>query len=92
LVDFPEFRGGNQDPIEWLEAFERACIANRIPEERQVLLVASYLKGTALTWYNRQRIRTWDSLLEPNTSFVPLFKEQFCNPFKISQWKYQLRN
>ena len=30
LVDFPEFRGGNQDPIEWLEAFEKACTTNRI--------------------------------------------------------------
>ncbi|GBC05842.1 hypothetical protein RclHR1_06470005 [Rhizophagus clarus] len=24
LVDFPKFKGGNQDPIEWLEAFDRA--------------------------------------------------------------------
>ena len=52
LVDFPEFKEGNQDPIEWLEAFERACIANRVPETRRMVLVASYLKGTALTWYN----------------------------------------
>ena len=57
LVDFPEFKGGNQDPIEWLEAFERACRANRVPEVRQIVLVASYLKGTALTWYNQQTIR-----------------------------------
>jgi hypothetical protein len=28
IVDFPEFRGENQDPIEWLEGFERACNAN----------------------------------------------------------------
>jgi len=49
LVDFPEFRGGNQDPIEWLEAFERACETNRIQENRRIVLVASYLKGTALT-------------------------------------------
>jgi hypothetical protein len=28
IVNFPEFRGGNQDPIEWLEGFERACNAN----------------------------------------------------------------
>jgi hypothetical protein len=34
LVDFPEFKGGNQDPVEWLESFERACTANRVPEDR----------------------------------------------------------
>ncbi|GES92751.1 hypothetical protein RCL_jg22030.t1 [Rhizophagus clarus] len=49
LVDFPEFKGGNQDPVEWLEAFERACDANKVPENRKVILVTSYLKGTALT-------------------------------------------
>ena len=49
LVDFPEFKGGNQDPIEWLEAFERACVANKVPEQRKIVLVASYLRGTALT-------------------------------------------
>ena len=57
LVDFPEFKGGNQDPIEWLESFERACETNRILVHRRIILVASYLKGTALTWFNRQIIR-----------------------------------
>ena len=27
-----------------------------------------------------------------NVSFMHLFKNHFCNPFKLSQWKYQLRN
>ena len=85
LVDFPEFKEGNQDPLEWLEAFERACRANRVPEERQIILVASYLKGTALTWYNRQTIRSWNNNMYPNTSFTHLFKTYFCNLFKLSQ-------
>ncbi|PKB96661.1 hypothetical protein RhiirA5_385193 [Rhizophagus irregularis] len=33
LVDFPVFKGGNQDPVEWIEAFSRACVANRVSEE-----------------------------------------------------------
>jgi hypothetical protein len=57
IVDFPEFRGGNQDPIEWLEGFERACNANRVHEDRALQLVGSYLKRTALTWFNRQQFR-----------------------------------
>jgi len=92
LVDFPEFKGGNQDPIEWLESFERACETNRIPVPRRIILVASYLKGTALTWFNRQIIRYWDDNNNAHLSFVPLFKEEFCSPFKLSQWKHQLRN
>ena len=78
--------------IEWLETYERACRANQVPEERQIILVASYLKGTALTWYNQQTIHSWNNLLFPDSAFVNLFKQNFCNPFKMSQWKHQLRN
>ncbi|EXX60232.1 hypothetical protein RirG_181820 [Rhizophagus irregularis DAOM 197198w] len=53
LVDFPVFKGGNQDLVEWIEAFSRACVANRVSEERAIVLVASYLKGTALTWISQ---------------------------------------
>ncbi|GBB90719.1 hypothetical protein RclHR1_17780006 [Rhizophagus clarus] len=177
LVDFPEFKGGNQDPVEWLEAFKRACDANKVklllpdekhdqtfgikirevlPDERhdwtfkikccqtkvlpnerhdqtfgikvregwgvlpdekhdwtfgikccqtksmtgllelsvtrKVILIASYLKGTALTWYNRANIQNWNNPLYQLTSFVHAFTDYFCNPFKLNQWKHQLRN
>ncbi|GBB89512.1 hypothetical protein RclHR1_01620024 [Rhizophagus clarus] len=78
LVDFPEFKGGNQGPVEWLEAFERACDANKVPENRKVILVASYLKGTALTWYNRANIQSWNNPLYRLTSFVHAFTDYFC--------------
>ena len=45
-----------------------------------------------MTWYNQHTIRQWDSAQYPNSSFVHLFKQYFCNPFKMSQWKHQLRN
>ncbi|GET51058.1 hypothetical protein GLOIN_2v1772369 [Rhizophagus irregularis DAOM 181602=DAOM 197198] len=69
LVDFPVFKGGNQDSVEWIEAFR-----------------------TALTWYNRQNITFWENDNNPQRSFTHLFKDHFCNPFRISQWKHQLRN
>jgi len=59
---------------------------------RRIVLVASYLKGTALTWFNRQIIQHWNNHTAPYLSFVLLFKEEFCSPFKMSQWKHQLRN
>ncbi|CAB5202718.1 unnamed protein product [Rhizophagus irregularis] len=92
LVNFPVFKGGNQEPIEWIEAFSRACVANRDSQERAIVLVASYLKGIALTWYNRQNITFWENDNNPQRSFTHLFKDHFCNPFRISQWKHQLRN
>src|ERR1051325_413602 len=92
LVDFPEFRGGNEDPIEWLEAFDRACKANSISIDRRMDVVSSYLKGTALTWFNTSGAKVWENSLNANQSFVHLFKKQFCDPFKMSQWKHQLRN
>ncbi|RGB29190.1 hypothetical protein C1646_766903 [Rhizophagus diaphanus] len=78
LVDFPVFKKGNQDPVEWLEAFSQACMANRIGEERAIVLVASYLKGTALTWYKHQTITSWENDNNPQHLFVHLFKDHFC--------------
>ncbi|GES79803.1 retroviral-like aspartic protease 1 [Rhizophagus clarus] len=92
LVDFPKFKGGNQDPIEWLEAFDRACKANCVSMDRRMDVVPSYLKGTALIWFNTVGAREWENSLNRNQSFTHLFEAQFCNPFKMSQWKHQLRN
>src|SRR2546421_7180854 len=92
LVDFPEFRGGNQNPIEWLESFDRACSANRVNEARKLILAGSYLKGTALTWYNQHHFGYWNNSQYATVSFTHQFQNEFCNPFKISQWKHQLRN
>ncbi|GBB98011.1 hypothetical protein RclHR1_31170001 [Rhizophagus clarus] len=80
LVDFPEFKGGNQDLVKWLEAFERACDANKVPKNRKVILVASYLKGTAFTWYNRANIQSWNNPLYRLTSFVHAFTDYFFDP------------
>ncbi|CAB5195642.1 unnamed protein product [Rhizophagus irregularis] len=61
LVDFPVFKGGNQDPVEWIKAFR-----------------------TALTWYNHQNITFWENDNNPQQSFTHLFKDHFCNPFRIT--------
>ncbi|GES89140.1 hypothetical protein RCL_jg17080.t1 [Rhizophagus clarus] len=71
LVDFLEFKGGNQDPVEWLEA----------------------MMGFGLVQlYNRANIQSWNNSLYQLTSFVHAFTDYFCNPFKLNQWKHQLRN
>jgi len=56
LVDFPTFSAGDQDPITWLDTFKQACVANNVAEDRRLAIAASYLKGTALTWYKTSNI------------------------------------
>ena len=71
LVDFPEFKEANQDPIEWLESFDRACKANSVSMNRRMDIVASYLKGTALTWFNRSGATQWKIfLIQHNLLFI----------------------
>ena len=55
-------------------------------------IVGSYLKGVALTWFNKSGTREWENSMNQGQSFTHLFKKQFCDPFKMSQWKHQLRN
>ena len=92
LVNFPEFKGGNQDPIEWLEAFEQACKANRVADNRILDILPNYLKGTALTWFSKGNIIYWRNNMLRNRSFVHQFKDHYCSIFRKQQWKHQLQN
>ena len=76
LVDLPEFKGGEQDPLIWLEEFEDACVANRINDDRKINIVPAYLKGIAYSWWSQIKINTqyWNRNTYPNQSFVPKFK------------------
>ena len=58
LVDLPTFKGGEQDPLIWLEEFEDACVANRINDDRKINIVPAYLKGIAYSWWSQIKINT----------------------------------
>jgi hypothetical protein len=93
IVDFKEFKGGNQDPIEWLNIFEQAFRANNVrTNDRKIVIAASFMRGEALTWFNSENIQVWNEKLLPGQSFVPKFKEQYCGTFKKVQWKQQLND
>ena len=52
MVDFPIFKGGHQDPIEWLDNFEKACLANGVTTGARKLQIASaYLKEEVASWF-----------------------------------------
>jgi hypothetical protein len=86
LVDFPTFRGEQQDPIAWLEAFEGTCAANGVEEERMIKVVNSYLKGEAHTWFMSQTIKYWDRADKKHKSFVSLFTDEYCSIYRRTQW------
>ena len=50
LVSISNFSGDNQDFISWLEEFTRAYDANETNDNRKLLVVPAYLKGSASTW------------------------------------------
>ncbi|KAG9284792.1 hypothetical protein G9A89_003715 [Geosiphon pyriformis] len=45
------FRGNTQDPIEWLDDFERAVTANQYDNEYKFQIVGGYLQGSPATWF-----------------------------------------
>jgi hypothetical protein len=49
FVDLLSFKGGDQDPQDWLDRYNNACEANSISDHRRLTLVPSFLKGSALT-------------------------------------------
>ncbi|KAG9298284.1 hypothetical protein G9A89_002772 [Geosiphon pyriformis] len=43
-----------QDPIEWLDDFERAATANQYDNEYKFQIVGGYLQGSLATWFSQE--------------------------------------
>ncbi|KAG9296582.1 hypothetical protein G9A89_015174 [Geosiphon pyriformis] len=93
------FRGDAQNPIEWLDDFERAATANQYDDEYKFQIVGGYLQGSPATWFSQetdvnaqQRIVRWTSanVGEINTSFTTWFENKFRTPILISKWHMEL--
>ncbi|KAG9301605.1 hypothetical protein G9A89_016675 [Geosiphon pyriformis] len=88
------FRGNAQDPIEWLDDFERAATANQYDEEYKFQIVDS-----PAIWFSQEtdanaqhRIIRWTPINagEENTSFTTQFEAKFRTPILISKWRMEL--
>ncbi|KAG9289403.1 hypothetical protein G9A89_007964 [Geosiphon pyriformis] len=93
------FKGDAQDPIEWLDDFERAATANQYDDEYKFQIVGGYLQGSPATWFSQetdanahQRIIRWmpANARENNTSFTTQFENKFRTPILISKWHIEL--
>ena len=47
----PSFFGGNQDPMEWLDKFNRSAKINQYTDEYKLQVVGGYLHGVAGQWF-----------------------------------------
>ena len=94
LVELPIFKGGEQDPLTWLNDFYDACTANNITEERMLTILPAYLKGTAYTWWMDvgHGIIEWTDNINTNLSFVHRFRRKWCTSHQKSRWMSQLRS
>jgi Retrotransposon gag protein/Zinc knuckle len=93
-VPMPRFEGGNQDPIEWLEEYDRSAQINRYTDNYKLGVVGGYLLNEAQTWYHQHQTNaatTFQSWNTPNTRrFVTRFLRQFRNQGRIIQWRSEL--
>jgi hypothetical protein len=54
-VPMPIFEGGNQDPVEWLEEFERKAQINGYTDDHKTRVVGGYLLNEARAWYEQHQ-------------------------------------
>ncbi|KAG9294457.1 hypothetical protein G9A89_001962 [Geosiphon pyriformis] len=95
----PLFRGDAQDPIKWLDDFERAATANQYDEEYKFQIVGGYLQGSPATWFSQEtdantqhKIIRWTPINagEENTSFTTRFEAKFRTLILIFKWHMEL--
>jgi hypothetical protein len=91
----PFFEGGNQDPVEWLEEFERKAQINGYNDAHKVNVVGGYLLNEAQAWYQQHQgnlvttFQSWNNAA--NRHFKTCFLRHFRNQGRISQWRSKLK-
>ena len=94
-IEIQPFCGGNQDPLTWIEDFERMALANGISVARKLQVIPAYLRGEASAWYRTavmaQNFENWNEDNNP-TSFVPRFLEKYRTSVLIDIWANELIN
>ncbi|CAG8677229.1 19960_t:CDS:2, partial [Racocetra fulgida] len=65
LIEIIPFAGGNQDPVTWIEEFERMAVTNNFTDARRLQIISAYLKNEAAIWYTnahqQQAFGYWDT-------------------------------
>ena len=96
IIQIQKYKGGDQDPIEWLRDFEVAALANGITNNRKIQVVRGYLEGAAASWFDEQRnlqndtLQDWTNNNQDHTNFKLCFEQQFRTQQKLDKWQDEL--
>ena len=96
IIPIRKYKGGDQDPIEWISEFEVAALANGITDARKIQVVRGYLEGAAASWFDEQRnlnndaLTIWSSNDLDRTNFKHSFQQQFRTQQKLDKWQDEL--
>jgi len=96
IMPLPTFSGGDQDPLEWLEEFERCAEINGYEVVDMLDIVRGYLLNESRSWFdqidghNTTRFQSWSN--PGNRNFRQAFITRFRNPGKLLQWRMELNN
>ena len=89
-MPLPTF-SGNEDPVAWLDEFNRAANANNMSDTRKLQIVSAYLRGIAANWYQQaiQVNNNWpaDWTGNNNNAFSYVFLTQFKTSTQIISWQ-----
>ncbi|KAG9288625.1 hypothetical protein G9A89_006726 [Geosiphon pyriformis] len=74
-------KGDAQDPIKWLDNFEKAATANQYDDEYKFQIIGGYLQGFPTTWFSQ----------ETNAGAQQkIFENKFRTSILISKWHMEL--
>ena len=91
IIQIRKYKGGDQDPIEWLRDFEVAALANGITNDQKIQVVREYLKDAAILWFDEQQnlnndaLQDWTSNNLDHTNFKHCFEQQFRTQQKLDK-------
>ena len=93
----PFHRRDDEDPVEWLDTFNRAAIANHwTTEARKKQVAGGYMKDAAASWFTTNATAMGDNFNTGtgtnNQNFTDLFNQQFASDSKKNMWYQQLMN
>jgi Retrotransposon gag protein/Zinc knuckle len=96
IETLPTFSGGDQDPVEWLEDFDRKAEVNGYSNADKINSVRGYLLNEARSWFDTLEanpgttFQSWAN--QNNRDFSRAFLYRFRNPGRILQWRMELNN
>lgn len=95
-VPMPTFSGGQQDPVEWLEEFDRCAQINGYTDYYKGQVISGYLLHEASTWFHQiqanptESIQSWNN--PHNRNFINAFQRKFCSRGRLLQWRSELQS